>query len=88
MAKHTTRDQIWHAALTIAESGSRFRASHVMAKIDDADPSDRTVRDCLKTMVEYGYLDGEDADHRIGEYWSPDLDRAPGSYYGGMLSTG
>jgi hypothetical protein len=75
MTKHTTRDQIWNAVLELkaekADESSynrKFEASEVAARID-ADPSDRTVRDTLKTMVEMGHLDEP---WRQGRYQVPE----------------
>jgi hypothetical protein len=64
MTKHTTRDEIWNAALALAEQARdadsyrqrRVEVDDVLAEID-ADPSRRTVRDCLATMAEMGHLE-------------------------------
>jgi len=71
MAKHTTRDQIWEAAIDLAVNGVDDRAEIPSAfdiSYDDdvgfvkndvlerADAGDRTVHDVLKTMVDVGLL--------------------------------
>lgn len=63
MTKHTTRDEIWHAVLTLVEERSdvsgfqaRFEKDDVRERLD-SDPSDRTLRDALNTMVELGHIE-------------------------------
>lgn len=77
MTKHTTRDEIWHVTLqTVAAaregnaagySGDRITVDEVIGRLS-ADPSRRTVRDCLATMEEHGYLSSR---YRQGEYEPP-----------------
>mgnify|MGYP006302295839 CR=1 FL=1 len=63
MAKHTTRDEIWHATLTLVEENAeksgyaaKFTAADVAERLESA-PSSRTVRDTLNTMVDLGHLE-------------------------------
>lgn len=66
MAKHTTRDQIWDAALQYAKewedkppedcrSRHGFTATELMTA-HDIEASQKTVSDCLLTMVDLGWL--------------------------------
>ena len=72
MAKHTSRDAIWAAALAVArenatESSSwrrSFGADDVARRVD-VDVSNRTVRDTLATMADLGVLA---TTYRQGEY--------------------
>jgi len=63
MAKHTTRDEIWHETLALVEetdetSGfrARFSADDVLERLE-SEPSARTVRDTLNTMVDLGRIE-------------------------------
>jgi hypothetical protein len=64
MAKHTTRDRIWHAALELAREREdetspyrrRFEIGEVERRLDD-NLSRRTVRDTLATMADLGDLE-------------------------------
>lgn len=63
MAKLTTRDHVWAAALEVAEENAtgsawsrRFGAEDVAGRMDDP-PSSKTIRETLQSMVELGALE-------------------------------
>jgi hypothetical protein len=59
MARNTTRDQIWNAALEILDETAIdewFRPADVQSRLDSK-VSDRTLRDTLNSMWEMGHLD-------------------------------
>lgn len=56
MTKHTKRDKIWNAALTLGDTG-KFTIEDTMRVADIDTSSERTTRDVLTTMVEMGWLE-------------------------------
>lgn len=58
MAKDTPRDRVWSYSMMKALEGRSFKLKHVRNNVAKP-PSDRTIRDVLNTMVEYGWLDKE-----------------------------
>lgn len=70
MAKHTTRDRVWSAALHLRETQTYFTVEDVVEAAElDGEVSERTVRDCLNTMGEMGHLSGNGAG-RQRRVWS------------------
>lgn len=76
MTKDTSRDKIWHAALEVARDrareSSRYRRRFELGDVKghiDADVTDRTVRDTVRTMVEKGELSD---DGWQGKYGPPE----------------
>lgn len=73
MAKLTTRDRVWAAALSIAYGdetpttmGFGFAADDVAAVMSDP-PSKKTIRDTLQSMEELGFL-REEQHYSQGRY--------------------
>jgi len=56
MTKHTKRDRVWSAALTLAQTG-RFDLEDVLNKAGLNESSRRTARDVLATMTDLGHLE-------------------------------
>lgn len=66
MAKHTTRDKIWNAAIEygkewedtdFSERQNRYGfTSGELIDMKDLEASQKTVTDCLITMAEMGYF--------------------------------
>lgn len=58
MTKDTPRDRVWSFAIMKVVNGEEFKKKHVKNNISNP-PSDRTIRDTLNTMVQFGWLEKE-----------------------------
>jgi hypothetical protein len=58
MTKHTSRDDVWNEALLLATNEESFSIEDI-ASSEDVDTSERTVRDTLNTLVDFGWLSKE-----------------------------
>lgn len=68
MAKHTTRDKVWNAALEYAEEWSEMDRNsresdygfspEELKREKDLDASEKTIADTLLTMRDMGWLSG------------------------------
>lgn len=57
----TARDEIWSVALDVAMGdGFRFTARNIKSRLEDTDPSKKTVQRTLNEMTSYGWLSHRD----------------------------
>lgn len=58
MTKHTSRDDVCNKALQLATNEESFSIEDI-ASSKDVDTSERTVRDTLNTLIDFGWLSKE-----------------------------
>jgi len=67
MTQHTARDEVWNLALDRAQAGDSVSPAFLA---ENTNASERTARDVLKTMVDYGWLEENESHWRQNDFSS------------------